>query len=86
MVLKITRISNDCIGMDLNRNCFRNISMFDFVVIYRCCYGNLKDIDTYIVISNTISASFRICYSISNSTINKCRIGNNDIYISFKFP
>ena len=33
MVLKITRISNDCIGVDLNRNCLRNISMLDFVMI-----------------------------------------------------
>ena len=33
MVLKITRISNDCIGMDSNRNCLRNISMLDFVMI-----------------------------------------------------
>ena len=32
-VLKITKISNDCIGVDLNRNCLRNISMLDFVII-----------------------------------------------------
>ena len=33
MVLKITKISKDCIGMDLNRNCLRNISMLEFVII-----------------------------------------------------
>ena len=33
MVLKITKISNDCIGVDLNRNCLRNISMLEFVII-----------------------------------------------------
>ena len=33
MVLKITRISNDCIGVELNRNCLRNISMLEFVII-----------------------------------------------------
>ena len=33
MVLKITRISNDCIRMDLNRNCLRNISMLEFLII-----------------------------------------------------
>ena len=33
MVLKITRISNNYIGMDLNRNCLWIISMLDFVII-----------------------------------------------------
>ena len=33
MVLKVTRISNNRIGMDLNRNCLWNISMLDFVII-----------------------------------------------------
>ena len=33
MVLKITKISNDCIGVDLNLNCLRNISMLEFVII-----------------------------------------------------
>ena len=82
MVLKIARISNDCIGMDLNRNCLRNISMLEFVIIRML----LRKFERYIFISlfpkrHLLVVEFDIEYkpgyfSIQSLVLNiKCDLG-----------
>ena len=81
MVLEITKISNDCIGVDLNRSCLRNISMLEFVIIQmllwkfeRYIFISLFPIRHLLIVEFDIEYKpiyflFRAMYLISNGSL-----------------